>query len=46
MPQLARLADQNDAEFFALVAPADRQAMERVLREIVKQRDLKIIPID
>jgi DNA-binding MarR family transcriptional regulator len=25
VPQLARLADQNDAEFFALVAPADRQ---------------------
>jgi DNA-binding MarR family transcriptional regulator len=46
VPQLARLADQNDAEFFALVAPADRQAMERVLREIVKRRDLKIIPID
>jgi DNA-binding MarR family transcriptional regulator len=46
VPELARLADRNDAEFFDHLPAADRRAMERILREIVERRGLKAVPVD
>ena len=46
MPELAALADANDAEFFDHLAPKDRAALLRVLREIVEKRSLKSMPLD
>lgn len=46
VPKLAALADANDAEFFDPVAPRDRAALLRVLREIVEKHGLKSTPIE
>ena len=45
-PELAALADANDAEFFDHLAPKDRAALLRILREIVEKRGLKSVPVD
>ena len=46
MPELAALADANDAEFFDHLAPDDRAALLRILRGIVEKRGLKSLPVD
>jgi DNA-binding MarR family transcriptional regulator len=46
IPKLAVLADQNDAEFFDHLTSQERATVERVLKEIIKIRGLKAIPID
>jgi DNA-binding MarR family transcriptional regulator len=46
VPKLAALADLNDAEFFDHLAPDDRAALLRTLREIVEKRGLKSMPVD
>jgi len=46
VPELAALADANDAEFFDHLAPKDRAALLRILRGIVEKRDLKSVPVD
>jgi len=46
VPELAALADANDAEFFDHLAPKDRVVLLRILREIVEKRGLKSLPID
>jgi DNA-binding MarR family transcriptional regulator len=46
VPQLAALADVNDAEFFDHLAPRDRAALLRILRGIVEKRDLHTTPVD
>jgi hypothetical protein len=46
VPKLAALADANDAEFFDHLAPKDRAALLRILREIVEKRGLKSLPVD
>ena len=46
VPELAALADLNDAEFFDHLAPDDRAALLRTLRDIVETRGLKSMPID
>lgn len=46
VPELAALADANDAEFFDHLAPKDRTALLRILRGIVEKRGLKSVPID
>jgi DNA-binding MarR family transcriptional regulator len=45
IPKLAALADQNDAEFFDHLTVQDRATVERILKEIVKIRGLKSIPL-
>jgi DNA-binding MarR family transcriptional regulator len=45
-PRLAALADANDAEFFAPLAPADRAALIRILKVLVETRGLRILPVD
>ncbi|CAO3421826.1 MarR family winged helix-turn-helix transcriptional regulator [Azospirillum doebereinerae] len=46
VPKLAALADENDAEFFAHLAPEDRERIGHVLRDIVERRGLAAIPVD
>jgi DNA-binding MarR family transcriptional regulator len=46
VPKLAALADKNDAEFFAHLGVEERSMVERVLKDIVRIRGLKSIPID
>jgi DNA-binding MarR family transcriptional regulator len=46
VPALSALADRNDAEFFGHLNPSDRAALEKMLRDIVRRHDLKIIPTE
>jgi DNA-binding MarR family transcriptional regulator len=46
VPKIAALADANDAEFFAHLAPRDRAALLCTLREIVEKRGLKSLPVE
>lgn len=46
VPDLARLADRNDAEFFDHLTPDDRARLERILRGVVERRSLRAAPID
>jgi len=45
VPALAALADQNDAEFFSHLNAAERNELERILRDIVARRGLKSVPV-
>lgn len=46
VPTLAALADDNDAAFFAALSPAERAALETILRTLAGRHDLKQSPID
>ena len=46
VPQLAALADQNDAEFFGHLGADERGAIQAALVEIVRRRKLTGIPVD
>lgn len=46
VPKLAALADQNDAEFFEHLKPAQRAALEDMMKDIVKRRGLRAVPTD
>ena len=46
VPNLAVLADANDAEFFDHLRSRDRAMLVRILREIVERRGLKSLPVD
>ncbi|MFV3131002.1 MarR family winged helix-turn-helix transcriptional regulator [Niveispirillum sp. KHB5.9] len=46
LPDLARLADANDAEFFAGLTATERSVMEGALRRIVAEHGLKDVPVD
>lgn len=46
VPTLSALADRNDAEFFGHLYPAERAALEKMLRDIVRRHDLKTIPTE
>jgi DNA-binding MarR family transcriptional regulator len=46
VPQLSALADQNDAEFFGHMTREDRATLENVMKEIVRRRALRTIPVE
>ena len=46
VPELARLADANDAEFFGHLAPDQREAVEAMLRDVVRRHGLTLTPTD
>jgi DNA-binding MarR family transcriptional regulator len=46
VPELAALADANDAEFFNHLAPKDRTALIRILRGVVERRGFQSVPVD
>jgi len=44
VPVLAHLADQNDAEFFGQLADEQRSGLIALLKDIVRERELKEVP--
>jgi DNA-binding MarR family transcriptional regulator len=45
VPVLSALADQNDAEFFGHLKPAERAAIEHAMQEIVRRHGLRSVPV-
>ena len=46
VPELAALADANDAEYFGHLSAAEREQFETLLRDIVRRRGLAELPVD
>jgi DNA-binding MarR family transcriptional regulator len=46
VPVLAKLADQNDAEFFGHLTDEQRSGLMVLLKDIVRKRELKDIPVN
>lgn len=46
VPELAALADQNEAECFAHLSDDDRRTLERILRETVTRLGITVTPIE
>jgi MarR family transcriptional regulator, lower aerobic nicotinate degradation pathway regulator len=46
VPDLAALADANDAEFFGHLSADERAALDAILKGIVRWRSLDDVPID
>ncbi|WP_424812711.1 MarR family winged helix-turn-helix transcriptional regulator [Roseococcus sp. YIM B11640] len=46
VPRLAALADRHDAEFFAPLSPADRKALERILRRLSAHHRIAAPPVE
>ncbi len=46
VPELAALADRNDAEFFDHLSAEDRRRLERLLKRLVERCRMTSIPID
>ncbi|SOC85212.1 DNA-binding transcriptional regulator, MarR family [Ensifer adhaerens] len=46
VPQLAALADANDAEAFGVLSAEDRAELDRLLKLLVERRGLSAVPID
>jgi DNA-binding MarR family transcriptional regulator len=44
VPQLAALADRNDAEFFGHLTVKERAAIVAAMREIIRRQNLKTVP--
>jgi DNA-binding MarR family transcriptional regulator len=45
VPKLALLADQNDAEFFGSLTARKRRMLMELMKEIVRSRGLKEVPV-
>jgi DNA-binding MarR family transcriptional regulator len=46
VPVLAALADQNDAEFFGQLADEQRSDLIALLKDIVRERELRDVPVN
>jgi DNA-binding MarR family transcriptional regulator len=46
VPDLAALADANDAEFFGHLDAAERARIEGAMREIVRRHGLRTVPVE
>ena len=46
VPELAGLADRNDADFFAYLSAAERKTLERILKRIAEHCHMTAIPIE
>jgi DNA-binding MarR family transcriptional regulator len=46
VPELAKLADDNDAYFFDCLSPSDRETLERLLKRMVERGQMTVTPID
>ncbi|AQZ51288.1 MarR family winged helix-turn-helix transcriptional regulator [Martelella mediterranea] len=45
VPDLAALADRNDAEFFDCLAPDERETLERLLKSLAQRSQMTAIPV-
>lgn len=46
VPQLARIADDNDAQFFGHLPEQTRDALMRAMQELVRVHQLKHVPVE
>ena len=46
VPRLARLADQNDEEFFGHLPEERRAGLAEAMRELVRHHELKEVPVE
>jgi DNA-binding MarR family transcriptional regulator len=46
VPELAALADRNDAEFFEHLTRTERQTLERLLKRMVERSGMTVVPIE
>ncbi|MFZ5755438.1 MAG: MarR family winged helix-turn-helix transcriptional regulator [Pseudomonadota bacterium] len=46
VPELARLADENDDAFFGHLEPRRREAIAAAMKEIVRIHQMKTVPVD
>lgn len=46
VPELAALADQNDAEFFGDLTKAERETLERLLKRLVEDGHMSAMPTE
>lgn len=46
VPKLAKLADENDEQFFRVLAPSEREALTAILQKIVELHGLSKMPVD
>lgn len=46
VPELAALADSNDAEFFDILSPAERKTLLDLLQLMVRQGRMKTLPLE
>lgn len=46
VPVLAKLADDNDAEYFGVLTTEERDALSRILNTLVERRGLSNVPVD
>ncbi len=46
VPTLAKLADENDKEFFGVISTAERETLRAILQRVVKLHKLTALPID
>lgn len=46
LPILTALAAENEREFFAHLTQSDRDALDRILRDVVKHNNLRGVPIE
>ncbi|MDR7124135.1 DNA-binding MarR family transcriptional regulator [Pseudorhodobacter sp. 4114] len=46
VPDLARLADENDAETFGLLTTAERAALDQILKTLIERRSLTTTALD
>lgn len=45
VPELAKLADGNDADFFGDLSPDDRATLERLLKAVIDRHGMKFPPV-
>jgi DNA-binding MarR family transcriptional regulator len=46
LPILTALAAENEHEFFAHLSQSDRDALDRILRDVVKHNNLRGVPVE
>lgn len=46
LPKLSAIADDNDAHFFGHLTAAERQQLEKALKDLVRFHQLRVVPID
>lgn len=46
VPELAALADRNDAEFFGHMTKAECKALEETMKDLVRRHGLRSMPVD
>jgi DNA-binding MarR family transcriptional regulator len=46
LPQLAKIADENDRAFFAVLAPAESATLRRLLGKLAEFHKIRAVPTD